>query len=195
MSAAASLGLSLLWDTDLGLSHIDKYTYSAEEHIKVGSYCTKEFSCVVLKRPLKAGALFATGMLNSGVRTDVDFALNLLSEYTENKSVPLKTSAFMGLALAYAGSHREEVLALLLPHVADDTVSMEISGMAALALGFVFAGSKHGDVSETILQTLMEKYERADKSLDEKWAKFMVLGLGLLYLGLFFQYSAHPPFH
>ena len=35
MSAAASLGLSLLWDTDVGLSHIDKYTYSAEEHIKV----------------------------------------------------------------------------------------------------------------------------------------------------------------
>jgi len=61
---------------------------------------------------------------------------------------------------------------------------MEISSMSALALGFVFAGSKHGDVSETILQTLMEKYERGDKSLDEKWAKFMVLGLGLLYLGL-----------
>ena len=35
MSAAASLGLSLLWDIDLGLSQIDKYTYSAEEHIKV----------------------------------------------------------------------------------------------------------------------------------------------------------------
>jgi 26S proteasome regulatory subunit N1 len=37
MSAAASLGLSLLWDTDVGLSHVDKYTYSAEEHIKVGN--------------------------------------------------------------------------------------------------------------------------------------------------------------
>ena len=35
MSAAASLGLSLLWDTDIGLSHVDKYTYSSEEHIKV----------------------------------------------------------------------------------------------------------------------------------------------------------------
>lgn len=39
MSAAASLGLSLLWDTDVGLSHVDKYTYSAEEHIKVSSPC------------------------------------------------------------------------------------------------------------------------------------------------------------
>ena len=35
MSAAASLGLSLLWETEVGISHVDKYTYSAEEHIKV----------------------------------------------------------------------------------------------------------------------------------------------------------------
>lgn len=43
LSAAASLGLSLLWDTDVGLSHVDKYTYSSEEHIKVsrtsGMWC------------------------------------------------------------------------------------------------------------------------------------------------------------
>jgi len=38
MSAAASLGLGLLWDTDMGLSHIDKYTYSPEEWIKVFNY-------------------------------------------------------------------------------------------------------------------------------------------------------------
>lgn len=35
LSATASLGLSLLWDTDVGLSHVDKYMYSAEENIKV----------------------------------------------------------------------------------------------------------------------------------------------------------------
>ncbi|KAG6853411.1 hypothetical protein C0991_004642 [Blastosporella zonata] len=163
MSAAASLGLSLLWDTDVGLSHVDKYTYSAEEHIK-------------------AGALFATGILNSGVRTEADAALALLGEFTENKSVPLKTSAIMGLGLAYAGSHREDLLPFLLPHVADDGVSMEIASLAALALGFIFAGSENGEVTGTILQTLMEKAEREDKSLDEKWARFMALGLGLLYL-------------
>ncbi|KAG6873884.1 hypothetical protein C0995_009663 [Termitomyces sp. Mi166 len=165
MSAAASLGLSLLWDTDVGLSHVDKYTYSAEEHIK-------------------AGALFATGILNSGVRTEADAALALLGEFTENKSVPLKTSAIMGLGLAYAGSHREDLLPFLLPHVADDAVSMEIASLAALALGFVFVGSENGEVTGTILQTLMEKAEREDKALDEKWARYMVLGLGLLYLGL-----------
>ncbi len=124
-------------------------------------------------------------MLNTGVRTDSDVALGLLTDYVDNKSVPLKTSAFMGLAMAYAGSHREEVYSLLITFVADDTVSMEIASLAALALGFVFVGSKHGEISETILQTLMDKFEREDKSLDEKWAKFMVLGLGLLYLGGF----------
>jgi 26S proteasome regulatory subunit N1 len=35
LSATASLGLSMLWDTDVGLSHVDKYMYSAEENIKV----------------------------------------------------------------------------------------------------------------------------------------------------------------
>jgi 26S proteasome regulatory subunit N1 len=92
--------------------------------------------------------LFATGMLNTGIRTEGDFTLNLLGEYTENKSVPLKTSTFMGLALAYAGSHREDLLGHLLPHVADDTVTMEISCLAALALGFIFVGRKHGEVSK-----------------------------------------------
>ena len=127
-------------------------------------------------------------MLNSSIRTEADFALNLLSEHVENKSVPLKTASFMGLALAYAGSHREEVLALLLPYVGDDSVSMEVASLAALALGFVFVGSRNGDVSETILQVLMEKSEGSQgeaggKGLDEKWARFMALGLGLLYLG------------
>ncbi|KDQ60190.1 hypothetical protein JAAARDRAFT_711978 [Jaapia argillacea MUCL 33604] len=162
MSAAASLGLSLLWDTDVGLSHVDKYTYSSEEYIK-------------------AGALLATGILNTGVRTEADAAIALLGDYVDNKSVPLKTSAIIGLGLAYAGSHREDLLALLLPHVGDDTVSMEIASMAALALGFIFVGSGNGEVAGTILQTLME---REDKVLEEKWGRFMALGLALLYVGL-----------
>jgi 26S proteasome regulatory subunit N1 len=103
-----------------------------------------------------------------------------LGEYVENKSVPLKTSAIMGLGLAYVGSHREDLLPLLLPHVADDGVSMEIASLSALALGFIFVGSENGEVTSTILQTLME---REDKALDEKWARFMALGLALLYLG------------
>jgi 26S proteasome regulatory subunit N1 len=89
----------------------------------------------------------------------------------------------MGLGLAYAGSHREDLLTLLLPHVADENVSMEIASLSALALGFVFVGSANGEVNSTISQTLMERVERDPKSLGEKWGRFMALGLALLYLG------------
>ncbi|KAJ7620450.1 hypothetical protein FB45DRAFT_1094630 [Roridomyces roridus] len=163
MSATASLGLSLLWDTDLGLSHIDKYTYSAEEY-------------------MKAGALLATGILSSGVRTEADVAKGLIGEYVDNKSVPLKTSAIMGLGMAYAGSHREDLLQLLIPHISDD-VSMEAASLATLALGFIFVGSENGEITSTILQTIMEKAERrTEVSMRNGWV--MAVGLGLLYLGL-----------
>ncbi|PIL27594.1 hypothetical protein GSI_10745 [Ganoderma sinense ZZ0214-1] len=162
LSATASLGLSVLWDTDEGLSQVDKYTYSSEEHIK-------------------AGAFLAFGILNSGVRTEADAALALLGEYVENKSVSLKTSAIIGLGLAYAGAQRADIMDLVLPYVADEGVSMEIASLTSLALGFIFVGSGNGEIASTILQTLME---REDKYLDEKWARYMVLGLSLLYLGL-----------
>ncbi|KAF8324345.1 26S proteasome regulatory complex non-ATPase subcomplex Rpn1 subunit [Cantharellus anzutake] len=157
-------GLSLLWDTEVGLSHVDRYTYSNEEYIK-------------------AGALLAIGMLHSGVRSEQDAALALLSDHLENKSVPLRTSAITGLGLAYAGSHRDDLMAILLPIVSDDTVSMEVAALAALALGFIFAGSANGEVAGTILQTIMDRMEPDDSALGDKWARFLILGLALLYLG------------
>ena len=69
---------------------------------------------------------------------------------------------------------------LLLPVVADDSLSMEIISLAALSLGFIFVGSGNGEVASTILQVMME---REDKALDEKWGRFLSLGLALLYLG------------
>jgi len=71
-------------------------------------------------------------------------------------------------------------MALLLPVVADDSLSMEIISLAALSLGFIFVGSGNGEVASTILQVMME---REDKALDEKWGRFLSLGLALLYLG------------
>jgi 26S proteasome regulatory subunit N1 len=161
MSASASLGMSLLWDTEIGLSHIDRYTYSTDENIK-------------------AGALMAYGILHSGVRTEMDAALALLTEHVESSSTSLKISAIVGLGLAYAGSYREDIVPLLLQHVADETTSMEVASMSALSLGFIFVGSAHGEITPTILQTMME---REPAQLDEKWARFMSLGLALLFLG------------
>ncbi|KAF8069279.1 hypothetical protein FPV67DRAFT_1669289 [Lyophyllum atratum] len=71
-----------------------------------------------------AGALFDASFQNIGVRTAADAPLTLLGEFTENKSMPLNTSAIMGIGLAYADSHRK---GLLRHHVAEDTVSMQIT--------------------------------------------------------------------
>ena len=73
-------------------------------------------------------------------------------------------------------------MGLLLPVIADDSLSMEIISLAALSLGFIFVGSGNGEVASTILQVMME---RDDKALDEKWGRFLSLGLALLYLGLY----------
>ena len=37
MSAAASLGLVLLWNVEEGLTQIDKFLYSNEDHIRAGA--------------------------------------------------------------------------------------------------------------------------------------------------------------
>ncbi len=161
MSATASLGLSMLWDTDVGVSQVDKYSYSAEEHIK-------------------AGALLAIGILHNGIRAELDVAYALLEEHVDNKSVPLKVAAINGIALACVGTCRQDIADKLLPYVADDATSMEVSSMAALALGYVFVGSGNGDIAISIVQTLME---RSDAQLSEKWARFMALALGLVFLG------------
>jgi 26S proteasome regulatory subunit N1 len=106
--------------------------------------------------------------------------LALLGEHVESKNVSCKISAIVGLGLAYVGSHREDLSALLLPIVSDDSQSMEIVSLSALALGFIFVGSCNGEIAATVLQVLME---RDDAQLDEKWARFMALGLALLYVG------------
>ena len=77
LSATASLGLLLLWDVDGGLTQIDKYLYSSEEYIK-------------------AGALLACGIVNTGVRNECDPALALLSDYVLHTSNVMRIGAILG---------------------------------------------------------------------------------------------------
>merc|ERR1711981_657166 len=161
MSATASIGLVLLWDVDGGLTQIDKYLYSPEDHIK-------------------AGALLACGIVNTGVRNDCDPALALLSDYVLHKSNVMRTGAIFGLGLAYAGSNREDLISLLLPVFSEPKSNMEVIGVAALACGLISVGSCNNDVTTTILQTLMEKSEQ---DLKDPFAKYLPLGIGLCYLG------------
>ena len=77
MSAMASFGLVLLWDVDGGLTQIDKYLYSNEDFIK-------------------AGALLACGIVNSGVRNECDPALALLSDYLLHQNNLIRVGSILG---------------------------------------------------------------------------------------------------
>jgi 26S proteasome regulatory subunit N1 len=164
MSAAASLGSILLWNVDEGLTQIDKYLYSSEDYVK-------------------AGAALAVGILSSGVRNDADPALALLSEHIEGGSHIMKCASCTGLGIAYAGSAREDVMELLLPLIESSdggpTTMMEVS-LAGLALGLVFVGKCDDSVGGSIVQRLMEATE---DELNHSHARFLCLGLALLFLG------------
>uniref|UniRef100_A0A2P2I8Z8 26S proteasome non-ATPase regulatory subunit 2 n=1 Tax=Hirondellea gigas TaxID=1518452 RepID=A0A2P2I8Z8_9CRUS len=161
LSATASLGMILLWDLETGFSAIDKFSFSNENYVK-------------------AGALFATGMLSCGVTSEMDAAMPLLCDYIENESDQLKLCAVIGLGLAYAGTSRPDVLELLQPVVMDSDLSIELSSFAALSLGLVFVGSCNDEVCGSIIQALMD---RTDTDLNDSSARFLSLGLAMLYLG------------
>ncbi|KAI8473352.1 MAG: 26S proteasome regulatory complex [Monoraphidium minutum] len=160
-AATASLGLISLWDVEGGLPAIDKYLYSTDQYVV-------------------AGALMAIGIVNCCVQNENDPAFALICDYVTNADPGVRAGAVLGLGLAYAGTRREEVAELLVPLVVDTEVSMEVSGFAALALGLVFASSCKEDLVEAVLTALMS---RGEAELSGPFAKYLVLGLGLLFLG------------
>ncbi len=97
-SAAASMGMIMLWNVDEGLNQIDKFFHSPEDYIK-------------------AGGCLAIGIVSSGIRNETDAALALLSDYVENPNASIKSAAISGLGIAYAGAQKEEVQQLLLPTI------------------------------------------------------------------------------
>ncbi|KAI9752325.1 MAG: proteasome regulatory particle base subunit [Chaenotheca gracillima] len=164
MSTAASMGMLMQWDVEMGLDKIDKFTYVQEDQIK-------------------AGAMLAIGIINSGVRMDSEPAMALLSDpdNLENASVPIRMASIMGLGLSYAGSNKEALLDVLLPIVGDTSLDMQLSAMAALSLGLIFVGSSNDSVSGAIIQTFFDDERKSQ--LKDKWTRFMALGLALIYFG------------
>lgn len=164
MSASASLGSILLWNVEEGLTQIDKFLYSSEEYVK-------------------AGAALAVGILSSGVRNDADPALALLSEHIEGDSHVMKCAACTGLGIAYAGTGREEVTDLLITVIESEgsgPQAMLEASLAGLALGMICVGQCNEVVGSTLVEKLMES---SDEDLDHSHARYLCLGLGLLFLG------------
>lgn len=162
MSAAASLGMVMLWNIDGGLNELDKFLHNREDHIL-------------------AGGCLAMGIVSSGVRSESDPAIAVLSEYIENSSHFVKCGAICGLGMAYAGARREEVKELLVPIVSctEDCNFTEVA-LAALSLGMVFVGTCDDEVAGTLIQRMMEASE---DELNSTVSRFLCLGLGLVFLG------------
>ena len=57
---------------------------------------------------------------------------------------------------------------------------MEVIGVASLSLGLITIGSADGDVTSTLMQTLLEKSEI---ELKDTFSKYLALSIGLIYLG------------
>ncbi|EDV52429.1 26S proteasome non-ATPase regulatory subunit 2 [Drosophila erecta] len=166
LSATASLGLILLWDVDGGLTMIDKYLYSTDDNIK-------------------SGALLACGIVNCGIRNEVDPAHALLSDYIDNQNSCMRVGAILGLGIAYAGSNRSIVIDTLKTVFSfgsnnKSSASVEILGITALSLGLISVGSCNAEITEILLQTIMGLTK---SDLKDTYTRFLFLGLGLLYLG------------
>nr|GME13348.1 26S proteasome non-ATPase regulatory subunit 2 homolog A-like [Ipomoea batatas] len=159
-SAAASLGMILQWDVDNGLAQIDKYFHSTDNHVI-------------------AGALLAVGVVNCSVKNECDPALALLAEYIDREDASIRIGAIMGLGLAYAGSQNEEISQKLIP-IFEAKPSLDVIAFTAVSLGLVFVGSCNEDIAQAIIFALMD---RSESELGEPLARFLALGLGLLFLG------------
>eukprot|EP00466_Bigelowiella_natans_P005987 jgi/Bigna1/92950/estExt_fgenesh1_pm.C_1110005 len=161
ISAAASLGMVYLWDTDVGGNEIDKYSMSKQKQVK-------------------GGALLGIGICCAGVTGSMSMALALLSDYVEENDATTKTMATLGLGIAYCGTGNEEVSEILLKLVSLESESMEIASIASLALGMVFAGTANEEISAAILDVYLFADENQCKDTS---AIYLCIGLGLLYLG------------
>ncbi|XVE92732.1 hypothetical protein REPUB_Repub01dG0125000 [Reevesia pubescens] len=160
-SAAASLGMILLWDVDSGLAQIDKYFHSNDNHVI-------------------AGALLGVGIVNCGVNNDCDPALALLSEYIGKEDPSIRIGAIMGLGIAYAGAQNEQIRSSLTPILNDAKAPLDVIAFTAISLGLIYVGSCNEEVAQAIIFALMD---RSESELGEPLTRLLPLGLGLLYLG------------
>ncbi|CAH0564060.1 unnamed protein product [Brassicogethes aeneus] len=162
LSATAALGLLHLWDVDGGLTPIDKYLYTSEDHIK-------------------AGALLALGIVNCRVRNECDPALALLGDYLQGNNSVLQIGAVFGIGLAYAGTAREDVLDLLLP-IINSNASPDVLGITCLSCGLITLGRSDNDAATAILDKIIE-VNNTD-ALKTPHMKLAGLGVALCYFGM-----------
>ncbi|KAJ0250915.1 26S proteasome non-ATPase regulatory subunit 2 A [Hirschfeldia incana] len=161
ISATASLGMIYLWDVDKAMDELDKYHLNSD-------------------KPVSAGGLLGIGIANCGIKSEFDIALALLGEYIDKEDSSVRICAIMGIGIACAGSQNDKIKNSLSPILKDKKAPLDVVAFAALSLGMVYAGSCNDEVAQSIIYALMD---RNSAELSEALARFLPLGLGLLYLG------------
>ena len=162
LSAAASLGMIMMWNVEEGLTTIDKYLYSDDVMVK-------------------SGACLALGVLCNGVKNDADPAFALLNEHAEGKDGEMRRASLQGLGISYCGTGRSDVAETLVDAL-ENSGDFQAACAAGLSLGMVYVKGTKGsdDVAMSIVQKLMECTDEEQKHTHYK---FLVLGLGLMWFG------------
>ncbi|KAF7637169.1 26S proteasome non-ATPase regulatory subunit 2 [Meloidogyne graminicola] len=170
-STIATFGLIHHWNVD-SLNNFEIHTQSKDIYVK-------------------GGALFATGIVFSGVQDpEVDPAFAILQDFLFSEHLPLRVASTFGLGLAYANSKRqtvidpeESVVASLRKVINDDQLlsdQAEVKGLAALSLGFILIGTgrANNEIVCELLTYLMSGVDLKDVNM-----RLVALGIGLIFLG------------
>ena len=163
--AVAAYGMLNLWDIENGLNTINRYTTEENGDPRV-----------------IMGGLTGVGIISAAVRSEYDAALAILSEPLENPNQDIQVGAIFGLAMAYAGSGREDILDLLKTHV--DMSNIRVCAFATLAIGLVFVSNPTDEALTAVTQTIFQLDETMFDPGNLPYFPFFALGLGLIYLGL-----------
>merc|ERR1712228_284938 len=164
LASVASIGTIMLWDEEAA-NCVDRYFESNQAHIRAGAYLAIGISC-------------------SGMKSESEMGLALLSapalNEEGNKTKIERLCAILGLGLSYAGQGDSaiEVFETLGQLISTDEAD-EISSLSALALGYTYVGTCNAEICNIILADLME---RDPSTLNNPLFLMNVLGLGLLFL-------------
>ena len=120
--------------------------------------------------------------MNSGVSSEHDLSLTLLSDYISDTYPTLvRINAVFALGISYAGSAREDFISLFSPIYEEESADIELLAITSYSLGLIFVGSCNGEIASRITEILLSKTSEELSSATS--SRFLSLGLGLLYLG------------
>lgn len=85
------------------------------------------------------------------------------------------------MGLAYAGTNRQDVLNLLLPVIQSPDVPLEVLAVVSVSCGLIAVSSLDSEVSSVLINKLIDNKDT--QTITNNNMRFLLLGLGLLYLG------------